>query len=60
MAFWTAVVAGPERDPVARLKLMVIAGNWPWWLIDSGGTGLVVHLAKALKGTICPVAGERI
>ena len=22
--------------PGARLKLMVTAGNWPWWLIDSG------------------------
>jgi hypothetical protein len=28
------------------LKLMVIAGNRPWWLIDSGWIGVVVHLAK--------------
>ncbi len=31
---------------------MVIAGNCPWWLIESGATGAVVHLAKALTGTI--------
>ena len=52
MAFWTASVACPRATPWARLKLMVIAGNWPWWLIDSGWTGAVVHLAKALSGTI--------
>ena len=59
-ASWTAAVAVPSATPLARLKLMVIAGNCPWWLIDSGATGFVVHLVKALKGTIWPVAGERM
>ena len=31
---------------------MVIAGNCPWWLIERGATGAVVHFAKALTGTI--------
>ena len=60
MAFWTASVACPSATPWARLKLMVIAGNWPWWLIDSGWTGAVVHLAKALSGTIRLETGERM
>ena len=38
---------------------MVIAGNCPWWLIDSGWIGVVVHLAKAESGTSPPVVGER-
>ena len=38
---------------------MVIAGNWPWWLIDSGWIGVVVHLAKADSGTWPPVVGDR-
>ena len=45
------------RRPGARLKLMVIAGNWPWWLIDSGWTGVVVHVAKVDSGT--SLAGRR-
>ena len=51
-ARWIASVAVPSATPCARLKLMVMAGNWPWWLIESGCTGSVVHLAKALSGTI--------
>ncbi len=39
---------------------MVMAGNCPWWLIDSGAMGLVVHFANALIGTIWPVVGERM
>ncbi len=31
----SASVACPSATPWARLKLMVIAGNWPWWLIES-------------------------
>ena len=37
---------------------MVMAGNWPWWLIDSGWTGVVVHFAKAESGTSPPVVGD--
>ena len=46
--------------PGARLKLMVTAGNCPWWLIDSGSVLRVVHLAKAASGTCWPVVGERM
>ncbi len=35
----SASVAWPSATPCARLKLIVTAGNWPWWLIDSGRTG---------------------
>ena len=37
---------------------MVIAGNWPWWLIDSGRTGTLVQLAKVDSGTWSPVVGD--
>ena len=30
-----------QRDALRRLKEMVTAGNWLWWLIDSGATGFV-------------------
>ena len=32
----TAAVASPSDTPGAVLKLMVAAGNWPWWRPDSG------------------------
>ena len=35
---------------------MVIAGNWPWWLIDSGRTGTLVQVAKVDSGTWSPVS----
>jgi len=44
--------------PCARLKLIVIAGNWPWWLIDNGRTGTLVHFAKVDSGTWSPVVGD--
>ena len=44
--------------PCARLKLMVTAGNWPWWLIDSGSVLRVVHLANVASGTCWPVVGR--
>ena len=34
LGFSIASVASPSATPWARLKLMVMAGNWPWWLID--------------------------
>ena len=37
---------------------MVIAGNWPWWLIDSGRTGTLVQVAKVDSGTWSPVVGD--
>ncbi len=58
IAFWTASVAWPSATPCARLKLMVIAGNWPWWLIESGRTGTLVQVAKVDSGTWSPVVGD--
>ncbi len=60
MARWIAAVAVPSASPTARLKLMVVAGNWPWWLIERAATGAVVHLANALIGIIWLLVGERI
>ena len=57
-ACWMASVAWPSATPGARLKQIVTAGNWPWWLIDSGRTGTVVHLTKADSGTCSPVVGD--
>src|SRR3974390_1702626 len=60
IAFCTASVAWPSATPWARLKLMVIAGNCPWWLIESGRTGTLVQLAKVEIGTCSPVVGDLI
>ena len=37
---------------------MVIAGNWPWWLIESGRTGTLVQVANVDSGTCSPVIGD--
>ena len=37
----------------------MIAGNWPWWLIESGRTGTLVQFAKVDSGTWSPV-GRRL
>ena len=58
IAFCTASVAWPSATPCARLKLMVTAGNWPWWLIESGRTGTLVHVANVDSGTWSPVIGD--
>ena len=56
MAWLIAVGRLPERRAFgARLKLIVTAGNWPWWLIDSGRIGIVVQCATAESGTMPPV-----
>ncbi len=47
----------PSATPWPRLKLIVTAGNWPWWLIDSGRIGSVDQCATAESGTMPPVAG---
>src|SRR5690348_9935262 len=52
--FSTAAVACPSEDPGDRLKLIVTEGNWPPWLMISGCTGAVVHLAIADSGTCAP------
>ena len=57
-ACWMACVAVPSDPPCARLKLMVTAGNCPWWLIDSGSVLRVVHVANVASGTCWPVVGE--
>ena len=53
-----ASVAWPSATPWARLKLIVIAGNWPWWLIESGRTGTLVQVANVDSGTSSPVVGD--
>src|SRR3981081_3954278 len=54
-----ASVAWPSAVPCARLKLMVIAGNRPWGLIERGWAGVGVHLAKAAICSWPPVVGDR-
>ena len=39
----------------ARLKLIVTAGNWPWWLITSGCSARSI-LVTAESGTCAPLA----
>src|ERR1700722_10715965 len=53
-ALWIASVAWLSDAPGARLKLIVVAGNWLWWLIESGWIGVVVHLAIVESGTSPP------
>ena len=43
----------------ARLKLMVTAGNWPWWLITSGCEPRSI-LVTATSGTCAPLAPAHI
>ena len=50
-----ASTAWPSAAPGARLNEMVTAGNWLWWLIDSGCTGRVLHFTKVDSGTDWPV-----
>src|SRR5262245_10826495 len=59
-AFWIASVAVPSEPPGARLKVMVTAGNWPWWEMESGRVLCVVHDAKAASGTCSPEIGDLI
>ena len=56
--WWMASTAAPSDSPGVRLKEMVVAGNCPWWLIESG----VVpgsKWAKALSGTESPLCALR-
>ena len=39
----------------ARLKLMVTAGNWPWWLMTSGCKPRSI-VVTAESGTCTPLA----
>ena len=48
-----ALTAAPSDAPWARLKLMVVEGNWPRWLTTSGAAR-VVTCTKAPNGT-CPL-----
>ena len=50
-----ASTAWPSAAPCARLNEIVTAGNWLWWLIDSGCTGTVDHFTKVDSGTAWPV-----
>ena len=46
----TAVMALPNAAFDARLNDTVIAGNWPWWLMESGSV-VFSKCVKALSGT---------
>ena len=50
-----ASTASPSAAPGARLNDIVTAGNWLWWLIDSGCTGIVLQCTKVDSGTAWPV-----
>ena len=47
-------VASPSVTPGARLNDRVIAGNWPWWLIDERRRPWLVDLDQRASGTCCP------
>src|ERR1019366_10608287 len=49
-ALSTAVMASPSAAFGARLNDTVMAGNWPWWLIESGSV-VFSKCEKALSGT---------
>src|SRR5580658_457081 len=46
----TAVMASPRAALGARLNDTVMAGNWPWWLIESASV-VFSKWEKALSGT---------
>ena len=46
----TAVMASPSAALGERLNDTVIAGNWPWWLIESASV-VFSKREKALSGT---------
>ena len=48
--FSTAVMASPREAFGARLNDTVIAGNCPWWLIESSSV-VLVKWQNALSGT---------
>jgi len=52
---WIARVAWPRDTPGARLNEIVTAGNWPWWLTDSGAAP-VSSRVKVVRGTWLPSA----
>ena len=46
----TAAMASPNAALGARLNETVIAGNWPWWLMESASV-VFSKCEKALSGT---------
>ena len=42
-ACWIASTAAPSEEPGARLNEIVVAGNWPRWVISSG-PGLLLDM----------------
>src|ERR1700733_14983605 len=51
----TAVIASPSAAFGARLNDTVMAGNWPWWLIESGSV-VFSKCENAPSGTALLVA----
>ena len=50
-----ASTAWPSATPWARLNEIVTAGNWLWWLIDSGAVLVLSTFTKVESGTAWPV-----
>jgi hypothetical protein len=50
-----SATAGPRATPGLRLKEIVTAGIWPWWLTVSGPT-VGTRRATESRGTSCPDA----
>ncbi len=54
----TNCVAWPSETPGARLKEMVAAGNWLWWLIVRLLEPLGSTFTNCDSGTFFPVNGD--
>ena len=56
---WSTIwVAWPSDTPDARLKDMVAAGNWLWWLMVRLLEPWGSTLTNCDSGTVFPVRGE--
>ena len=51
----TAEMASPSEEFSARLNETVIAGNWPWWLMERGSV-VFSKWQNALNGTSLLIA----
>ena len=52
LSIWAT--ASPSEAPLARLKEIVTAGNWLWWLLASGAIGAVSRWTRVESGTAVP------
>ena len=56
---WISSTASPSATPGARLNDSVTAGNWPWWLTDSG-CDLVAELGEGAERDLGAVRARHI